>query len=156
MTRMPPDIFAAPRSVVPNDCHFYHTIDIPGLGLVGDGRWDLRGGVDQYLGGVDLAGKRVLEIGPASGFLTMEMEKRGADVIAVELPAFPGWDYVPYPPAVIDPLLEQRRAGMEMLKERFWLNHAAHRSKSRAVRERCCRGRRSRRGRSDGCSPCSR
>ena len=50
------------------------------------GLWDLRQTVDDYLGRIDFAGKRVLEIGPASGFLTIEMERRGADVVAVELP----------------------------------------------------------------------
>ena len=53
-------------------------MEIPGHGLV-TGQWDLRGGVDDYLGKVAFAGQRVLEIGPASGFLTFEMEKRGAE-----------------------------------------------------------------------------
>ena len=91
---MPDDVFATPRIVKLEDCQFYHFIDLLGIGLVGNS-WDLRRGVDQYLGHVDFAGKRVLEIGPASGFLTIEMGKRGADVVAVELPSFPGWDCVP-------------------------------------------------------------
>jgi hypothetical protein len=56
--------------------------------------WDLRGGVDHYLGKVAFAGERVLEIGPASGFLTFEMEKRGAAVVSVEVTAEHGWDFV--------------------------------------------------------------
>ena len=59
--------------------------DHPGGGKI-IGLWDLRQTVDDYLGRIDFAGKRVLEIGPASGFLTIEMERRGADVVAVELP----------------------------------------------------------------------
>ena len=62
-----------------------------------NGDWDLRRGVDDYLGKVVFAGKRVLEIGPASGFLTFEMEKRGAEVTSVEVTAEHGWDFVPYP-----------------------------------------------------------
>ncbi len=49
-------------------------------------------GVDEYLGKVDFAGQRVLEIGPASGFLTFEMEKRGAEVVSVEVTDEHGWD----------------------------------------------------------------
>jgi len=45
---------------------------------------------------------RVLEIGPASGFLTFEMEKRGADVISVEVTDEHGWDFVPYPDARLE------------------------------------------------------
>ena len=62
------EIFAAPLKVEdPADCSFYHTMEVPGHGLV-TGPWDLRGGVDDYLGKVAFAGQRVLEIGPASGF----------------------------------------------------------------------------------------
>jgi hypothetical protein len=42
--------------------------------------------VDDYLGHVELRGKRILEIGPASGFLTVEMEKRGALLAASTSP----------------------------------------------------------------------
>jgi len=78
---MSQEIFVEPRAVELDDCHFYHVMDLPGIGQVGVA-WDLRNGVDQYLGGVDLAGKRVLEVGPANGCLTIEMEQRGTDVVA--------------------------------------------------------------------------
>ena len=81
------EIFATPLKVEdPADGGFYHTMEIPGHGLV-TGQWDLRDGVDDYLGKVAFAGQRVLEIGPASGFLTFEMEKRGAEVVSVEVTA---------------------------------------------------------------------
>jgi len=70
---------------------------------------DLRGGVDEYLGKVAFAGRRVLEIGPASGFLTFEMEKRGADVVSVEVTAEHGWDFVPYPAAKLEEAIGPRR-----------------------------------------------
>jgi SAM-dependent methyltransferase len=126
----PSDIYAAPRSVRIDDCAFYHVMDLPGVGQVG-GLWDLRGRVDEYLGNVDVSGKRVLEIGPASGFLTVEMEKRGADVVAVELGDDPGWQYVPYPPDVIDAYKQARRADMPRLKNSFWFTHHAHGSRAR-------------------------
>jgi hypothetical protein len=53
--------FAEPPASLPDvdDCAFYHVIDLPGVGTT-DGGWDLRGRVDDYLGHVDFAGKRVL------------------------------------------------------------------------------------------------
>jgi O-methyltransferase len=78
------------------ECNFYHTTDIPGHGLV-QGQWDLRAGVADYLGHYDFTGQRVLEIGPATGFLTFEMEKSAREVVAVELPMDRGfWNAVPY------------------------------------------------------------
>jgi hypothetical protein len=43
-------------------------MELPGRGVIEGRDWDLRGSVDEYLGNVDFAGQRVLEIGPASGF----------------------------------------------------------------------------------------
>ena len=79
-----------------DECNFYHSTDIPGVGLI-EGQWDLRGGFDEYLGGYDFSGKRVLEIGPATGFLTFQIEKTAAEVVAVELPMDRSfWNAVPY------------------------------------------------------------
>ena len=78
-------LYAQPRDVRGVEgCFFYHVMDLPGFGVVG-GRWDLREGVNKYLGGIDVEDKRVLEIGPASGFLTADLESHGAEVVAVEL-----------------------------------------------------------------------
>jgi hypothetical protein len=81
------------------DCLFYYSIELPGHGLI-HGPWDPRGREDQYTGGVDFAGKSVLEIGPASGGLTAYIEQRGSKVTCLEtsdelsvdiLPIY-GWD----------------------------------------------------------------
>jgi SAM-dependent methyltransferase len=85
----------------------------------------LRGGVSEYLGKVDFAGQRVLEIGPASGFLTFEMEKRGANVVSVEVTAEHGWDYVPYPAKRLEEVFGPRRIVMQQLKNSYWFCHAA-------------------------------
>ena len=71
------------RVTDPAECDFYHVVELPG-GELTKAQWDLRETADQYLGGVDFAGKRVLEIGPASGFLSFHMERRGARVFCVE------------------------------------------------------------------------
>jgi SAM-dependent methyltransferase len=124
-------IFAAPEKVEDvADCYFYHTMELPGYGVI-NGDWDLRRGVHDYLGNVTFAGKRVLEIGPASGFLTFDMEKRGAEVVSVEVTAEHGWDFVPYPAAKLEEIFGPRRTVMRRLKNSYWFSHAAHRSKAR-------------------------
>ena len=124
------EIFSEPLKVKNvADCYFYHTIELPGHGVIG-GDWDLRAGVDEYLGNVEFARKRVFEIGPASGFLTFEMEKRGAEVVSVEVTAEHGWDFVPYPSARLEEILGPRRIVMQQLKNSYWFSHAALHSKA--------------------------
>ena len=65
------------------DCEWYHT-SVLRSGEVIQGAWDLRGGESAYLGGTDFAGSRVLELGPASGYLTFWMERSGAEVVGFE------------------------------------------------------------------------
>jgi len=105
-------------------------MEIPGYGLM-QGDWDLRQGIDDYLGHAPLAGRRVLEIGPASGFLTFEMEKRGAHVVAVEVPDDYGWDFVPYPASFMETIYGPRREEQRAVKNSFWFGHAAHQSKAK-------------------------
>src|SRR5829696_8935405 len=70
--------FAAPRRVEsPEGCFFYHTMELPTFGVV-HGQWDLRGKFEEYVGGVDVAGRSVLDVGTATGFLSFEAERRGA------------------------------------------------------------------------------
>jgi hypothetical protein len=69
--------YATPvRGLREDDCYFYHVMDVPGQDALG-GQFDLRGSEDEYLGNIELAGARVLEIGPASGFLSFHMESKG-------------------------------------------------------------------------------
>ena len=77
------------------DCYFYHTCEIPGFGLV-TGEWDLRGHESEYLGGVSFNGKSVLEVGPASGYISFWMEDNGANVTAYDLDINRKWDFVPF------------------------------------------------------------
>ena len=130
--------FAGSHSVSSiDDCIFYHVMDIEGHGVT-EGQWDLRGQVDEYLGYFPFAGKRVLEIGPASGFLTFEMEKRGGEVVAVEVPDDPGWDFVPYPETVTADYFGPRREVMRKVKNSFWFNHRINRSNARLCYADAC------------------
>jgi hypothetical protein len=82
------------------DCDWYHSTALAD-GTPIKGQWDLRGHEKAYLGDIVLDGRRVLEFGPASGYLTFWMEKQGASVTSFEagydaafeqLPAVDGTD----------------------------------------------------------------
>lgn len=67
-----------------DECRFYHTLELPTFGRV-EGTWDLTGRFDDYVGRISVTGKRVLDIGTASGFLTWESEARGATVTSFDV-----------------------------------------------------------------------
>src|SRR5262249_1170514 len=126
-------VYAAPRAVTdPNNCYFYHTMDVPGHGVM-RGAWDLRGGVDAYLGHVNVRGRRVLELGTASGFLCFEMERRGAEVVAYDLSENQDWDLVPYASPETPAYVRQRKEQIRQLNNGWWFAHRAHRSSARVV-----------------------
>ncbi len=125
--------YAEPRTVASlADCHFYHATDVPGHGVV-EGEWDLRAGAAEYLGNVDLRGKRVLEMGTASGFLCFHMERAGAEVVGFDLASDADWDVVPFAGTDVAAYAQERRAHVERIKNAWWLCHAAFASKARAV-----------------------
>ncbi len=124
--------FAAPpaRAPAPQECYFYHSMEVPGHGVF-PGQWDLRGDTGAYLGHVPLSGTRVLEIGPASGYLTFYMESAGAEVTACELGSFDQWDIVPYRDADLDTYVQDRLELGQYLQNGFWLAHHATGSSAR-------------------------
>jgi hypothetical protein len=107
-------------------------MDLPELGEV-KGHWDLRGRFDDYLGNVGVAGKTVLDIGTATGFLTFEAEKRGAQRVVsmdmadpIEQAILPFKDSLYYQ----DPRLwaNEFRPWIEQWKNAYWLSHRLLRS----------------------------
>jgi len=72
-------------------CAFFHTIDLPN-GEIVQGPWDFRRTEAAYHGGYNLKGKRVLEIGAASGCHSFWMEGQGADVVPYDLSPKHSWD----------------------------------------------------------------
>jgi hypothetical protein len=129
------NLFAHPRDVVSlEDCSFYHTVDIPGHGTI-PGFWDIRGNESQYLGDVTFTGKRVLEIGPASGHLSFFMESENADVVSIEATEDYSWeffwDFCDSIPAGLEDMLQSHRESMEKVKNSYWFCHRARRSKAK-------------------------
>lgn len=123
--------YAEPRQPLFEESYFYHSMNVPGHGEV-TGEWDLRPNVAAYLGNTDFNGKRVLEIGPASGYLTNYMESQGADVVALDLPSDYGWDIVPRPQSKVEWMAERKRH-MERLHNSFWYMHNATKSKAKVI-----------------------
>jgi hypothetical protein len=126
-------IYASPRIVDdPARCHFYHSMQIPGYGLV-EGPWDLRPGADRYLGHYDFRGKRSLDVGTASGFLSFHMEALGAEVVSFDLSEQFPWDIVPFSGAV-DPAIDLgRKNHLREINDGYWLAHRAFGSRARVV-----------------------
>jgi hypothetical protein len=117
------------------DCFFYHSIDLPGYGTL-KGSWDLRGHADDYFGKVDLRGKRVLDVGTATGFFAFEAERRGAEVIAFDLGEDVPCDQVPtYHELTVRTfgasrafIAKQDRVMRMKMRNGFWFCHHALRS----------------------------
>jgi SAM-dependent methyltransferase len=65
------------------DCYFYHSFTLSS-GEEIEGFWDIRGMFEQYIGNYQLAGKTVLDVGTASGFLAFAAERAGATVTAID------------------------------------------------------------------------
>lgn len=125
------DLYAAPRHVEGVEgCHFYHATDLPGLGSV-PGDWDLRPRIDAYLGGVDLPGKRVLDVGAASGFLSFEAEARGAEVVSYDLSQSDTWDAVPFSGVDLGQTEALMRGHLDAINRAYWLSHRLKGSRAR-------------------------
>ena len=132
---MSKSLFARPRHVVSlEDCLFYHTVDIPGHGTI-PGFWDIRGNESQYLGDVTFTGKRVLEIGPATGYLSFFMESQNADVVSIETAQDYAWeffwDFCDSVPPGLEDMLKLNRGNMERFRNSYWFCHRAHGSKAK-------------------------
>jgi len=125
-------IFATPQPPASlSDCYFYHTMEIPEHGVV-KGEWDLRPNIDRYLGQVDVKGKRVLDVGAASGFLSFHMEQNGAEVVSYDLSSKYDFDAAPSRYSYQRAAREYRDL-IRQLNNGYWLSHQALGSKTKMV-----------------------
>jgi O-methyltransferase len=86
--------------------------------------------VDRYLGDTNFKGKRVLEIGPASGFLTFHMERQGASVTCLEPPIEDLWDFVPQAGVDLAAVRRDFSLHIERVRNSFWYLHGVYGSKA--------------------------
>lgn len=126
--------YAAPMEVTDlSECYFYHVMDLPKVGTVG-GAWDLRGRFDDYIGQNAMAGKSVLDIGTAAGFLTFEAEKRGARVVSFDMDDKRRQHFLPYKGHICyedkEKYAQQLNEGYMAWKKGYWFAHRALQSKA--------------------------
>ncbi len=131
-----PRPLASPRHVTDRSlCAFYHSMDLPS-GPV-EGHWDLRGRIVDYIGGVDVAGRSVVDVGTASGFLSFEMERLGASVVSFDAESADNVAFVPIhdQPQVTQPEYWQGQVNhsLERLKNSYWFAHRDLESRASAL-----------------------
>jgi hypothetical protein len=123
--------FATPQEVSSaQDCYFYHTMDIPSAsGMVTHrGDWDLRGRYNDYLHGVHVTGKSVVDVGTATGWISFEVERHGAtEVVGVDMADDVPSQYVPYA------LLERRASQRPSCRAGYWYCHRQYGSSAKVV-----------------------
>jgi SAM-dependent methyltransferase len=82
------DRAAAARRAIAANPHWYHTLELA-PGVTTPGRIDLRKTAAKVLPD-DLTGRRALDVGTFDGFWAFELEKRGADVVAIDIDSVGG------------------------------------------------------------------
>lgn len=101
---------------------WYHTFDLPG-GIVTKGFFDLRPVVHHYGIPDRLDGKRALDAGTFDGFLAFEMERRGAEVVGVDVPSVDNLDFpAPLKRRGRQREFEVRRPAFDVAKEALGCN----------------------------------
>ena len=114
------------------DCYFYHSVLLPDGSFV-QGPWDLIDNESEYLGGIDLAGRSVLEYGPASGWLTAWMAQQGAEVVIIDI----GWDLstdlIPLATFDLETTRQQQVAHASQIVNSWWYVRRAFGHSAKAV-----------------------
>jgi hypothetical protein len=114
------------------DCFVYHWFNMPD-GETIPGVWDLRHHWREYLGSRAFQGERVLEVGPASGFLTFNMEQEGADVVCFDVAPGVSPDVMPMPKADLEATRSQFALDTKTVRSAWWYFHRLFRSKAKAL-----------------------
>lgn len=116
----------------PENCDFYHTLQLPD-GTVIQGEWDLRGHEREYLGYQPLAGRRVLEVGPATGWLSANIAREASDLIIFDLPFGKGPELVPSPGIDLDAARRNGAVSAARLRNSWWFTRQKMNFEAKAV-----------------------
>ncbi len=130
------EFYAHPRQISDvTECEFYHTMDLPGIGTV-NGSWDLRGRIHDYIGGIPVRGRRILDLGAANGFCSFDVEKLGAQVVSFDAESATLFENLPIPGALFtddyQSWLCSAERRLDRLKNGYWLAHRLQHSSARA------------------------
>jgi len=110
-------IYPAPvPQVEEKEMGWYHTLELPDE--VTPGWFDLRPYVHHYGLPEDMTGMRALDVGTWDGFWAFEMERRGADVVALDLDDERDLDWLPRRRPDTFPT-EPRGAGFRIAQEKL-------------------------------------
>ena len=121
-------------SILLEDCQFYHVQDIPGLSEPTKGSFDLRKGINEYLGHINFKNKTVLELGPASGYITFHMETLGGKVTCIDLSTEKdSWDIVPDCHHNWNIKGKNHMNNLKKVQNAFWYTHKALNSKAKVI-----------------------
>ena len=100
-----------------NEVNWYHAIELP-HGIVTPGYVDHRAMKERYGLPADMRGMRALEIATFDGYWSFEMERRGASVVAVDIPS---WAHADIPLRTLERMGaaddERTGAGFRLAKE---------------------------------------
>lgn len=119
-----------PRAPRRQDCRFYHACTLDD-GEEVSAEWDLRPNTFEYLGETSVTGRSVLEVGPASGYLSFYMEAAGASVTCVEPPMSHLWDMVPHQGFDTRAWRQDFESTIENVRNSFWYLHRQYQSRVR-------------------------
>lgn len=119
---------------IPKNCVFYHVQEIPGITKPTIGLFDLRKNINQLLGNCNFKNKKVLELGPASGFITFYLESLGAKMTCIDLSIKKDkWDTVPHANKDWKKIQNQAMKELSKLRNAFWFAHKQHKSKAKLI-----------------------
>lgn len=123
-------IYQIPRTPTESECTFFHTTEINGK--VFDGVWDLRGCEKDHVGGIDIRGKRVLDLGTAGGHMAFWMELQEAEVVAFDIEDGKPYEFMAHSsdPTDYTPI---HISHAQTMKNGFWFVHAANNSKVKVI-----------------------
>ena len=119
-----------------DDCEWYHTMEIPGLpgGITPSKSFDMRKDIGNILGNLDFKDKKVLNLGPSTGYLSFESERRGADVTSIDLSVdSEERDWTPIADQDWKSDLKNFMADEKRRRNAFWFAHKALNSKSKFI-----------------------
>jgi len=109
-------------------------MEIPGIEGLTDGVFDCRDDIGNILGNLDFKNKKVINLGPSTGYLSFEAERRGANVTSIDLSVnSEERDWTPIADQDWKANLTSFMSDEKRRRNAFWYAHKALNSKSKLI-----------------------